>query len=122
MYVNGKEVGYSEDSKDPADFLINKYIHSGKDNVITFVIYKYCTGSYLEDQDMLPLGGIERDVVLYSQPKTHIRDFKVITTIYDKYTYGIFKLSADIFNHNDNENIDLILKYELINIREDNEN
>ena len=44
-YVNGQEVGYSEDSKDPADFLINKYVIPDKKNVITFLIYKYTTGS-----------------------------------------------------------------------------
>ena len=80
VYVNGQEVGYSEDSKDPADFLINKYVHSGKDNVVTFFVYKYCTGSYLEDQDMWRLGGIERDVILYSQPRIHNQDFHSVST------------------------------------------
>ncbi|KAK8839035.1 hypothetical protein M9Y10_032501 [Tritrichomonas musculus] len=116
VYVNGQEVGYSEDSKDPADFLINKYINKKEEegNVITFVIYKYTTGSYLEDQDMWRLGGIERDVVLYSQPKTHIRDFKVISTLDNGYSNGIFKLTVNAINHNDKEKVDVNILYELI--------
>ena len=50
VYVNGKEVGYSEDSKNPAEFLINKYLQPGK-NVLTLKIFRWSTGSYLECQD-----------------------------------------------------------------------
>lgn len=116
VYVNGQEVGYSEDSKNPADFLINKYLHSGSDNVITFVIYKYTTGSYLEDQDMWRLGGIERDVVLYSQPKAHIRDFKVVSTLDDNYQNGIFRLKVDIANHT-NAKQEFDVSYEIVDVR-----
>lgn len=116
VYINGQEVGYSEDSKNPADFLINKYIHPGK-NVFTFVIYKYCSGSYLEDQDMWRLGGIERDVVLYSQPRTHIRDFKVVSTLDDKYETGILRVTADIINHCEKGNHDVELDYELLDAK-----
>ena len=57
VYINGEEVGYSEDSKNPADFKINKYVQEGE-NVVTLKIHKYCSGSYLEDQDMWRFGGI----------------------------------------------------------------
>ena len=116
VYINGVEVGYSEDSKDPADFLINKYIHKGNNNVLTFLIYKYCTGSYLEDQDMWRLGGIERDIVIYSQPKTHIRDFKVVSTLDDSYTNGILRLTTNVINHS--EKADVVLSYELVDVKD----
>ena len=68
VYLNGKEVGYSEDSKNPAEFLINKYLQPGK-NVLTLKIFRWSTGSYLECQDFWRMSGIERDVFLWSQPK-----------------------------------------------------
>ena len=61
VYVNGKEVGYSEDSKNPAEFLINDYLQPGK-NVLTLKIFRWSTGSYLECQDFWRISGIERDV------------------------------------------------------------
>jgi len=97
VYLNGKEVGYSEDSKNPAEFLINPYLTEGK-NVLTLKIYRWSTGSYLECQDFWRISGIERDVFLWSQPKTAINDFRIISTLDDSYTDGIFKLSVDLKN------------------------
>ena len=67
VYLNGNEVGYNEDSKNPAEFLINKYLRNGK-NTLVLKIFRWSTGSYLECQDFWRLSGIERDVFLYSQP------------------------------------------------------
>ena len=68
VYVNGQEVGYSEDSKNPAEFLINNYLKPGK-NSLVIKIFRWSTGSYLECQDFWRMSGIERDVFLFSQPK-----------------------------------------------------
>ncbi|MCC2748905.1 hypothetical protein LK487_18200, partial [[Eubacterium] rectale] len=80
--VNGQEVGYSEDSKNPAEFLINNYLKPGK-NSLVIKIFRWSTGSYLECQDFWRMSGIERDVFLFSQPKTHIKDFNVVSTLDD---------------------------------------
>jgi len=98
VYINGKEVGYSEDSKDPAEFLINPYIQSGK-NVLTLKIFRWSTGSWLECQDFMRMSGIERDVFLWSQPKTAIKDFRVVSSLDDTYKDGIFKLGIDVRNN-----------------------
>lgn len=112
VYLNGKEVGYSEDSKNPAEFLINKYLQPGK-NVLTLKIFRWSTGSYLECQDFWRMSGIERDVYLWSQPKASIQDFRVISTLDDSYKNGIFKLAIDLKNH-EKESKNLNVGYELI--------
>lgn len=97
VYLNGKEVGYSEDSKNPAEFLINSYLQNGK-NTLVVKMYRWSTGSYLECQDFFRISGFERDVFLWSQPKTAVQDFRIISTLDDKYKDGIFNLSIDIKN------------------------
>ena len=97
VYINGKEVGYSEDSKDPAEFLINKYINNGS-NSLVIKIFRWSTGSYLECQDFWRLSGIERDVFLTSEPKVGVKDFYVISTLDDSYKNGIFKLDIALAN------------------------
>ena len=97
VYVNGKEVGYSEDSKNTAEFKLNKYLKEGK-NSLVLKIFRWSTGSYLECQDFWRISGIERDVFLFSQPKTHINDFQVVSTLDDTYKNGIFKLAVDVKN------------------------
>lgn len=97
VYINGKEVGYNEDSKNPAEFLINDYLKDGK-NILTLKIFRWSTGSYLECQDFLRISGIERDVYLWSQPKTALQDFRVTSTLDNSYQNGIFKLEMDIQN------------------------
>ncbi len=74
LWVNGKKVGYSEDSKDPAEFNVTKYLKPEK-NLLAVEVYRWCDGSYLEDQDMFRFSGIFRDVWLHSTPKVQIRDF-----------------------------------------------
>ncbi len=63
VYINGKEAGYSEDSKKAAEFRINKYVKPGK-NSLVLKIFRWSTGSYLEAQDFWRMSGIERDVSL----------------------------------------------------------
>ena len=112
VYLNGQEVGYNEDSKNPAEFLINKYIKNGK-NTLVLKIFRWSTGSYLECQDFWRLSGIERDVFLYSQPKIAVKDFRVVSTLDDSYTNGIFKLAVDIRNNAATDK-NLQVLYELI--------
>jgi len=76
VWVNGQKVGYSENSMSPAEFDITKYIHKGE-NKLAVEVYKWCDGSYLEDQDIWRLSGIFRDVDLIARPKTFISDFFV---------------------------------------------
>lgn len=98
VYINGREVGYSEDSKNPAEFLINPYLKQGK-NIVTLKIFRWSTGSYLECQDFWRISGIERDVYLWSQPKIAVNDFRIVSTLDDSYTNGIFRLAVDVKNH-----------------------
>ena len=97
VYVNGHEVGYSSDSKVDAEFLINPYVKAGE-NSIAIKIHRYSVGSYLECQDFWRISGIERDVYVYSQPKVSIADYRVISTLDDIYTNGIFNLAIDVKN------------------------
>ena len=112
VYINGYEVGYSEDSKNPAEYLINRYLKSGE-NTLVLKIFRWSTGSYLECQDFWRMSGIERDVFLYSQPKASIKDFRITSTLDDSYRNGIFRLALDLKNHKDT-NADLTIGYELI--------
>ena len=112
VYINGQEVGYSEDSKDPAEFLINKYIKPGK-NSLALKIYRWSTGSYLECQDFFRISGLERDVFLWSQPKSALNDFRVVSTLDDSYENGIFKLGVDVKNTSSTPS-NLTVSYELL--------
>ena len=76
VWVNGKEVGYSEDSKLEARFDITKYVRTG-DNLIALEIFRWCDGTYLEDQDFWRLTGLSRDTYVYSREKGRIEDIKV---------------------------------------------
>ena len=77
VWVNGRYVGYSEDSKVAAEFDITRYVKAGK-NLIAMQVMRWCDGSYLEDQDFWRFTGIAREVYLYSRPKTYIEDITVM--------------------------------------------
>ena len=113
VYVNGNEVGYNEDSKDPAEFLLDNYLREG-DNELVLKIYRWSTSSYLECQDFWRISGIERDVFLWSQPKLKIEDFSVVSTLDEDCTEGIFGLKTLIQNDSDAD-ATFGLRYELIN-------
>jgi len=80
LWVNGKKIGYSVNSRNAADFDITDYLQPGK-NVLAVEVYRFTTGSYLEDQDMWRLSGIFRNVTLWSSPQEHIRDFYITTDL-----------------------------------------
>ncbi len=111
VYLNGEFVGYSEDSKNPADFNINEFLKKGT-NKLTLKVYRWSTGSYLEAMDFWRVSGIERDVFVYTQPKTAVKDFRIVSTLDDSYKNGIFKLEVDVRNKDIAKNIEL--KYELL--------
>ena len=77
VWVNGRYVGYSEDSKVAAEFDITRYVKAGK-NLIAMQVMRWCDGSYLEDQDFWRFTGIAREVYLYSRPKTYIENITVM--------------------------------------------
>ena len=91
VWVNGKYLGYSEDSKVAAEFNITKYLKPGK-NLIAMQIMRWCDGSYMEDQDFWRFTGIARETYLYATPKTHIEDI----TIGQDYQDGKGLLSVDV--------------------------
>ena len=84
--------------------------------MLTLKIFRWSTGSYLECQDFWRMSGIERDVFLWSQPKASIQDFRVVSTLDDTYTNGIFKLAVDLKNHTQ-ETKNLNVGYELLDAK-----
>lgn len=98
IWVNGKKVGYSEDSKLAAEFDITNYVKPGE-NTIALQVYRWSDGSYLECQDMWRISGIERDVYLYSTPKIDVRDFKVIGNLDPTYTNGLLDVNLTVENY-----------------------
>lgn len=98
VYINGQEIGYSEDSKTAAEFNISPYLQSGS-NTLVLKIFRWSTGSYLESQDFWRISGIERDVYLWSQPQIALADFRVKSTLDDSYQDGVFELETSIANH-----------------------
>ncbi len=98
LWVNGKKVGYSQDSRTPAVFNITAYLQDGK-NTLAAEVYRYSDGSYLEDQDMFRLSGIFRDVFLWVAPPVHIRDFEVRTPLDDAYRDATLELDVLVRNY-----------------------
>jgi beta-galactosidase len=99
-WVNGRLVGYSQDSKTPAEFNITPLVRDG-DNSVSVEVYGYSVGSYLESQDMWRLAGIERDVRLVAVPKVHIRDFFVNAGLDATYTDGFLRTTVSVRNLTD---------------------
>lgn len=95
LYVNGKFVGYSEDSFTPSEFDITDFITEGI-NRIGVEVYKWSSASWLEDQDFFRFSGIFRDVYIYAVPKVHIRDIFVHTNVADNYKEACINIDVDI--------------------------
>ena len=98
LFINGKEVGMSKDSKTPARFDITDFVQSGK-NVVAIEVYRWSDASYLECQDFWRISGIERDVYLYTQPQIRIADFFIQTPLDEHYRDGLFSLSVELRRH-----------------------
>jgi len=93
LWVNGHYVGYSEDSKIEAEFDISKYVKPGK-NLIAFQVFRWCDGSYIEDQDFWRLSGVGRDCYLFAQNKNSIQDIRITPDLDPNYQNG--KLTVEI--------------------------
>ena len=98
LWINGQKVGYTQNSKSPAEFDITAYVREGK-NTIACEVHRYSDGSYLEDQDMWRLGGINRSVYLYSTAQTRINDFFAHPDLDNNYKNGIFNIDLNIRNY-----------------------
>ena len=95
VWINGEKVGYSQDSKLPAEFNVTKFLKPGK-NSIALEVYRWSDGSYLECQDFWRISGIERDVYLYARPKVQLADYFAKAGLENNYTDGVFDLSLDL--------------------------
>nr|MCR4737692.1 beta-galactosidase [Bacteroidales bacterium] len=98
LWVNGQFAGYSEDAKTNSEFDITEFVHFGKANLIALQVFKWSDGSYFECQDFWRLSGIERDITLYVQPKTHILDYKVVADLDSTYKNGILDVEVTVEN------------------------
>lgn len=102
LYVNGHRVGYGEDSYTTDEFNITSYLQKGE-NTIAVEVYRWSTGSYLENQDFIRMSGIFRDVNLYSKAKVEMRDLFVKTNLDNNYKDATLTLDADIRNLGDTD-------------------
>ena len=102
LWINGRKVGYSQDSRTPAEFDITPYLQDGE-NLLATEVYQYSDGSYLEDQDMFRLSGIFRDVYLWSAADLDLRDFHIKAGLTDDYQTGRLECAATVANRGNAE-------------------
>lgn len=95
LWVNGREVGYSQDSRLPAEFDLTPYLRPGR-NTLAARVYRWSDGTYLEDQDFWRLSGIYRDVYLYATPQVHVRDFWANPVLDASYRDATLQVRANI--------------------------
>lgn len=97
LWINGEYVGYSEDSKLPAEFDITRFLKPGK-NLVAVQVYRWADASYLECQDMFRFSGIERSVYLFARNENTIWDFKTIAGLENNYRDGVLDLKVNLRN------------------------
>lgn len=100
VWVNGKMVGYSQNSMSPAEFDITKFVRNGK-NRLAVEVYRWSDGSYLEDQDMWRLSGIFRSVTLWHRPHNYIVDYRLTPRLNHDFTSGTLEVTAETFEQVD---------------------
>lgn len=98
VWINGKKVGYSQGSSNDAEFRITPYVKAGK-NTVAVEVYRWCDGSFLEDQDMFRLSGIHRDVYLVASPKVRLRDIHLTSQISDRLDKAELRVKTDVHNY-----------------------
>ena len=98
VWVNGKFVGYSEDSKVAAEFNLTKYLKPGAENLIAMQVMRWCDGSYLEDQDFWRFTGIAREVYLYARPEARVADLFITPDLTNNYTDGTLNIDLSFNN------------------------
>jgi len=97
IWINGNQVGYSQNSMAPAEFDITKYVHSGQ-NKLAVEVYRWSDGSYLEDQDMWRFSGIFRSVELWVRPKVHIKDYSLTADLSPDFSFARFNAKVWLRN------------------------
>ena len=95
LWVNGTYVGYSEDSKLETEFDITRYVKPGK-NLIAFQTFRWCDGTYLEDQDFFRFSGVGRDCYLYAREKKHIQDIRITPDLDQQYKDGTLQIDLNL--------------------------
>lgn len=97
LWVNGKYVGYSEDSKLEAEFNLTPYLKAGQKNLIAFQVFRWCDGTYLEDQDFFRYSGVARDCYLYARnKKQYIADIRVTPDLDKQYRDGTLAVNLNM--------------------------
>lgn len=98
IWINGKRVGYTQGANNDSEFRITKYVKPGK-NVVAVEVYRWCDGSYLEDQDMFRMSGIHRDVYLVATPQVSLRDIRLASTFDNKLENAELKIETELHNY-----------------------
>ncbi len=98
VWVNGKKVGYTQGSNNDAEFDVTPYVKHGRENLVCVEVYRWCDGSYIEDQDMFRLSGIHRDVYLEARKKLHVRDVYATTELSDDLKKATVKVEVEVQN------------------------
>ena len=96
LWVNGKYVGYSEDGKLEAEFNLTPYLKPGQKNLIAFQVFRWCDGTYLEDQDFFRYSGVGRDCYLYARDKKRIEDIRVTPDLDGEYKNGSLNIALNL--------------------------
>lgn len=96
LWVNGNFVGYSEDSKLDTEFNITNYLVAGKDNRIAFQVFRWCDGSWLEDQDFFRLSGVARGIYMYARPNDRLADLFITTDLDGEYKNAVLNVKAKV--------------------------
>lgn len=108
LWINGQFVGYSEDSFSPSSFDITEFVKVGE-NKLAVQVYRFSSGSWLEDQDFWRFSGIFRDVELVFIPQTHINDLKITTDLINDYTDSLIHIDLDVVGNCAEKTISLSL-------------
>ena len=99
LYVNGQFVGYSEDSKVATEFDVTPFVKAGEENLIAFQVFRWCDGSWCEDQDIWRLSGVARDSYLFARDlNNHVEDIRIYASLDDNYKNGILGLATTFSN------------------------
>ena len=99
LYINGKYVGFSKNSRNLAEFNITPYLNKeGEENTVAVEVYRHSDGSFLESQDMFRLPGIFRTVALTAKPQVQVRDFKAIPDLDETYCNAKLHITAQLQN------------------------
>ena len=106
LWVNGKFVGYSEDSKLAAEFDVTDFVKPGKENLVAFQVFRWNDGTYAEDQDFWRLTGVARDSYFYARPKKHILDVNITPDLVNEYADGTLDVKV-ILNKSAKVSMDL---------------